>query len=43
MLIFSLEREVICMNIIVTGGSRGIGRCLVQNLARDGHNVLFKL
>ena len=41
MLIFSLEREVICMNIIVTGGSRGIGRCLVQNLARDGHNVLL--
>ena len=29
------------MNIIVTGGSRGIGRCLVQNLARDGHNVLL--
>ena len=29
------------MNIIVTGGSRGIGRCLVQNLARNGHNVLL--
>lgn len=29
------------MNIIVTGGSRGIGKCLVENLAKDGHNVLL--
>lgn len=29
------------MNIIVTGGSRGIGKCLVENLARDGYNVLL--
>ena len=29
------------MNIIVTGGSRGIGKCLVENLARYGHNVLL--
>lgn len=29
------------MNIIVTGGSRGIGKCLVENLAREGHNVLL--
>ena len=29
------------MNIIVTGGSRGIGKCLVENLARDGHNVIL--
>mgnify|MGYP004509640409 FL=1 len=29
------------MNIIVTGGSRGIGKCLVENLVRDGHNVLL--
>ena len=28
-------------NIIVTGGSRGIGRCLAENLALDGHNVLL--
>lgn len=28
-------------NIIVTGGSRGIGKCLVENLAREGYNVLL--
>ena len=28
-------------NIIVTGGSRGIGKCLVENLAREGHNVIL--
>ncbi len=28
-------------NIIVTGGSRGIGKCLVENLARDEYNVLL--
>lgn len=28
-------------NIIVTGGSRGIGKCLVENLAKDGHNVIL--
>lgn len=28
-------------NIIVTGASRGIGRCIVENLAREGHNVLL--
>lgn len=28
-------------NIIITGGSRGIGKCLVENLAREGHNVLL--
>ena len=27
--------------IIVTGGSRGIGKCLVENFARDGYNVLL--
>jgi len=29
------------MNIIVTGSSRGIGRCIVENLAKEGHNVLL--
>lgn len=28
-------------NIIVTGGSRGIGKCLVENLAKEGNNVLL--
>ena len=28
-------------NVIVTGGSRGIGKCIVENLARDGYNVLL--
>jgi len=28
-------------NIIVTGGSRGIGKCLVENLAREGYNVIL--
>lgn len=28
-------------NIVVTGGSRGIGKCLVENLAREGHNVIL--
>ena len=28
-------------NIIVTGASRGIGRCIAENLAREGHNVLL--
>lgn len=28
-------------NIIVTGASRGIGRCLAQNFAKEGHNVIL--
>lgn len=28
-------------NVIVTGGSRGIGKCIVENLAREGYNVLL--
>lgn len=28
-------------NIIITGGSRGIGRCLVENLAKYGNNVIL--
>lgn len=28
-------------NIIVTGGSRGIGKCLVENFAKEGHNVIL--
>lgn len=28
-------------NVIVTGGSRGIGKCIVENLAREGYNVIL--
>ena len=28
-------------NVIVTGGSRGIGKCIVENLAREGNNVIL--
>ncbi len=28
-------------NIIITGGSRGIGKCLVENFAKEGHNVIL--
>lgn len=27
--------------IIVTGGSQGIGKCMVENFARDGYNVIL--
>ena len=29
------------MNIIVTGGSRGIGEAIVRRLAKDGHAINF--
>lgn len=29
------------MNILVTGGTSGIGRCLVKRLTKDGHSVVF--
>lgn len=28
-------------NIIITGGSRGIGKCLVESFAKEGHNVIL--
>lgn len=28
-------------SVIVTGGSRGIGKCIVENLAKEGYNVLL--
>ena len=28
-------------NIVITGSSRGIGKCLVENFAKDGHNVIL--
>ena len=27
--------------VIVTGGSRGIGKCMVENFAKDGYNVIL--
>lgn len=27
--------------IVITGGSQGIGRCLVENFAKDGYNVVL--
>ena len=27
--------------VLVTGGSRGIGRCIVENLAQEGYNVVL--
>lgn len=29
------------MNIIITGGTRGIGEAMVRRLARDGHSICF--
>ncbi len=29
------------MNILISGGSRGIGRACVERFCRDGHNVVF--
>ena len=27
--------------VIVTGGSRGIGKCIAENLAKEGFNVVL--
>ncbi len=27
--------------VLITGGSRGIGKCIAENLARDGYNVVL--
>ena len=27
--------------VIITGGSRGIGKCIVENLAKEGYNVVL--
>ena len=37
MLIFSLEREVICMNIIVTGGAGFIGSNFVFHMFNNAN------
>ena len=35
------ERNIVYKNIIVTGGSKGIGAEIVQSLAMLGHNVIL--
>lgn len=35
------KRKEWFMNILVTGGTSGIGRCVVERLTKDGHNVAF--
>jgi 3-oxoacyl-[acyl-carrier protein] reductase len=35
------EEEKMEKNIVITGGSRGIGACLVEGLAKQGNNVIF--
>ena len=27
--------------VLITGGSRGIGKCIAENLAKDGFNVVL--
>ena len=27
--------------VVVTGGSRGIGKCIAENLAKEGYNVVL--
>jgi len=36
-----MKGRTVSKNYIVTGGSRGIGKAIVEKLASDGHNVVF--
>ena len=35
------KRGVNMKTILITGGSRGIGKCIAENLAKDGFNVVL--
>jgi 3-oxoacyl-[acyl-carrier protein] reductase len=35
------ERKINMKTVLITGGSRGIGKCIAENLAKEGYNVVL--